>query len=587
MRKKSRVMCTDLRAARWAALALCFTSATFPVNGRTANAVAPSSVVPGEYLIRRAPGQSTEALVSSLKGKWGTDVEVVDEIAARRLVQVRVPALTLGPSPELAAKLTSTAGSAATLQAVDSIEPVIRYHLADAPTDVTRAQLAMSEVMKRIKLSVSPIKPLTISSSAVIVAVIDSGVFSGHEVFKGLILPGTDVTKPSAHSTADPVTLPTGAIEYHGTATAGLIAEVIRGGTLSGPPVGNIKILPIRATSADETVDSGSAIKAIDYAISQGASVINCSWGNGPDSKELRQALADAGAANITVVTSAGNGRAASSVDPPVGYDIDAEPFFPASYQLPNMVSVAALGVSTALAGFSNWGLKTVLLAAPGDSIMAPVPDRDDPSQPMRSGYLAQSGTSLSAPLVAAAVAIYRAGHPLQKPAEIVARVGRSASQQVELAHRVSSGGVLSVEDLLAQAGTPIVAANQEAPTVGAAETPFAPVTQSMLESFASFQGVPADAPTLKGRDNNGSHVSTPNVVDFLVRFDPGSEPATVLADLPATQGTVRSVDPVRPDLYSVKVDAPAGSKSVELGLRSITGVKSVEKSGAYELLDH
>ena len=80
------------------------------------------------------------------------------------------------------------------------------------------------------------------------------------------------------------------------------------------------------------------------------------SLGGSEQSDYLQQAIADAERAHITVVVTAGNGRSVSVLAPPVGYDIDSQPFYPASYKLPNLLAVAALGVSTDLASFSNWG---------------------------------------------------------------------------------------------------------------------------------------------------------------------------------------------------------------------------------------
>jgi hypothetical protein len=288
-----------------------------------------------------------------------------------------------------------------------------------------------------------------------------------------------------------------------------MIAAMIRGGSIDGPPRANIKILPIRATLAGDTsIETLDAIKAIDYAMTRGVTIINASWGKNGESAELRRAFMDADAADIIVVTAAGNGRRIHGEDPSgpaAGYDIDANPFYPASWSLDKLVAVAALGPGDSLAVFSNWGQRSVQLAAPGENIAVPTPLTDEAGRGVHSGYQAQSGTSISAAIAAGSIALFAAANPTMDHRSIVSRVIRTATPHASLSSVVASGGVLSVDDLF-----------HHAP---AAESAPRPVTTSVVSSAKSLPAgrlawlvkgpppagpIPSRAPKLRGFDAQG-----------------------------------------------------------------------------------
>jgi subtilisin family serine protease len=113
-------------------------------------------------------------------------------------------------------------------------------------------------------------------------------------------------------------------------------------------------------------------IEAIEYAIAmkaRGVNVvaINASYGSedGSQADMMRDVIAEAGSAGIVFVASAGND----------GYNIDLTPQYPASYDAPNIITVAAGDNLDNLATFSNYGLTSVDLTAPGDSIFSTVPE--------------------------------------------------------------------------------------------------------------------------------------------------------------------------------------------------------------------
>jgi len=103
------------------------------------------------------------------------------------------------------------------------------------------------------------------------------------------------------------------------------------------------------------------AIEAIDYARRNGAKVINASFASPEYSTAFREALLRARSAGIIFVAAAGNDTSNN----------DVTPTYPASYDLDNLVTVAATTRNDVLAGLSNFGVKSVHLAAPGEGIFS------------------------------------------------------------------------------------------------------------------------------------------------------------------------------------------------------------------------
>jgi subtilisin family serine protease len=142
----------------------------------------------------------------------------------------------------------------------------------------------------------------------------------------------------------------------HGTHVAGIIAA--RGG--NGKGIAGVarkaRIMPVRFMNGFDTGTVADAIAAIEYALTNGARIVNCSWGSSGYSSALYHLMAEADA---LFVCAAGN-----NAD-----DTDRHEFFPAGYGLDNLISVAASDPMDELAWFSNYGPTSVHLAAPGERI--------------------------------------------------------------------------------------------------------------------------------------------------------------------------------------------------------------------------
>ena len=179
----------------------------------------------------------------------------------------------------------------------------------------------------------------------------------------------------------------------HGTHVSGTIAAVTNNSVGVAGTAWKARIMALKFLNASGSGSTDGAIRAIEYGIKMGATIMSNSCGGGGFSQALRDAIAAANAKGILFVAAAGNANT----------DTDATPFYPSGYDVPNVISVMATDQSDAKAGFSNFGLKTVDLAAPGVAILSTVKG---------GGYASFNGTSMATPHVSGAAALLKAQDP-------------------------------------------------------------------------------------------------------------------------------------------------------------------------------
>lgn len=213
----------------------------------------------------------------------------------------------------------------------------------------------------------------------------------------------------------------------HGTHCAGIIgAEGGNGIGIAGVNW-NVKIMPLKFMDAEGIGTTKDAIEAINYVIDRkragvNVRIISASWGSTAKSRALEDVIRKAGEEGILFVAAAGN---ASS-------DNDQNPHYPASYKLGNVISVAALNRYDELAAFSNYGAKSVHIAAPGEEIL---------STWLKNGFEEKKGTSMAAPFVAGVAALVLAQNPKIPVDDLRARLLKSVDPVLSLKGKVSSGG--------------------------------------------------------------------------------------------------------------------------------------------------
>ncbi|MDQ3235140.1 MAG: S8 family serine peptidase, partial [Pseudobdellovibrionaceae bacterium] len=182
----------------------------------------------------------------------------------------------------------------------------------------------------------------------------------------------------------------------HGTHVAGTIGG--RGNNSRGVVGVNwqVSMVPIKVFSGTGESSADVLIKGIDYATALGVVATNNSWGGGAFSDAMVAAIERANTKGILFIAASGNN----------GSNNDAVAHYPSSYDLPNIIAVAATDRKDALASFSNYGVKSVHVAAPGNDIWSTVPN---------GSYGLKSGTSMATPHVTGLVALLKARYPQLK----------------------------------------------------------------------------------------------------------------------------------------------------------------------------
>ena len=192
------------------------------------------------------------------------------------------------------------------------------------------------------------------------------------------------------------------------------------------------KIMPLKFMNNFGRGTIANAIRAIEYAVANGAKVSNHSWGGTGFSTALSNAIAAANRAGHLVVAAAGNS----------GNNSDNLPIYPAAYNLPNIISVAATDQNDRLATFSNFGARSVDLGAPGVDIVSTI---------RNSNYASFSGTSMATPYVTGAAALLLAQNSALTAAQLKAAIMNSVDPIAALNGRSVSGGRLNITQALAQ----------------------------------------------------------------------------------------------------------------------------------------
>ena len=223
----------------------------------------------------------------------------------------------------------------------------------------------------------------------------------------------------------------------HGTHCAGIIGA--EGNNDEGIAGINwkVQVMPLKFLGKGGFGSVKDAIESINYAIDRKRNgvnirVISASWGSTQYSKALEDAIRAAGEAGILFVAAAGNNST----------DNDKRPHYPSNYDLPNVISVAALDRNDQLASFSNFGIKTVHIAAPGREIV---------STWLGDDYREASGTSMATPYVSGTAALILANEPDMSVEKLRERLLKSVDKIDSLNGKIENGGRLNAAKALGE----------------------------------------------------------------------------------------------------------------------------------------
>ncbi|MEK6705981.1 MAG: S8 family serine peptidase [Bdellovibrionota bacterium] len=211
----------------------------------------------------------------------------------------------------------------------------------------------------------------------------------------------------------------------HGTHVSGTIGAVGNDGVGIVGVNWEASLIPVKFLSADGGGTLQGAVESINYARLMKANIMSNSWGGGGFSDIMKQAIEATRDAGIVFVAAAGN----------ESNNNDRSPVYPATYDVENIVSVAATDNQDKIASFSNFGSKTVHVAAPGVRIYSSIRD---------GKYDFFSGTSMATPHVSGVIALMLAENQDLTYKDVKERLTRTSRPVRGLKNRVMSKGIVN-----------------------------------------------------------------------------------------------------------------------------------------------
>ncbi len=316
--------------------------------------------------------------------------------------------------------------------AVDYAEPNYLYEASLIPSDTYYGEQWYLD-----KIQAPKSWDIARDASDIVIAVIDSGVQINHPDLKDNIwvnedeIPNNNIDDDRngfiddvngwdfVNNTAspEPKFKPdfTEAGILHGTIVSGIAAAI--GNNKSGVSgiAWKAKIMPLKVLDDAGEGNTGNVVKSIDYAIANGADIINLSFVGFGFSYSLEASIKRAYDAGLIIAAAAGNEQGEGS-----GYSLDDTPMYPACHDGKNgenmVIGVAATDTLDQKAIFSSHGFKCVDIAAPGTSIFSTLvysPKHNTPDKVFDKYYGGYwSGTSMATPMVSAAAALIRSANP-------------------------------------------------------------------------------------------------------------------------------------------------------------------------------
>lgn len=239
----------------------------------------------------------------------------------------------------------------------------------------------------------------------------------------------------------------------HGTHVAGLAASAVTG---IAPKA---KILPVKVMGPLGSGDFASIVGGIYYAADRGVDFINMSLGvdgfalsqeeRASISKLFKDAADYARKSGTVLVSAAGNGDQLTGV----GFDIDKSPVYPASVAAPNMVAVSAVDSYGTLTSYSNFGVNTVAVAAPGGTSKKPLAGAYYVHT--KRAYVGLAGTSMATPVAVGALALIKSSVAGMKSEQAVRLLSATGTLKAQLNGKVKSGAEIDVMSAVQKAKTP------------------------------------------------------------------------------------------------------------------------------------
>jgi subtilisin family serine protease len=426
-----------LATAKWTLIAGSVWTASFAQAGKEIEKQI--EAVPGEYVVKIRPQVKllsySKEQISQTLGAY-----IKSQIPNQNIVVIKRPVFELQGGVISALKSHPW---------VEIAEPNFIYHINKLPNDPMMdklwgmqnlGQLDSSKTAGVAGVDVNAEKAwdLTTGSRDVLVAVIDTGINYNHPDLKDNAwvneaeangLAGVDDDKNGViddihgynaiDDSGDPMD-----DHGHGSHCSGTIGASGNDGKGIVGVAWNVRIMGAKFLDRNGSGTLEAAIKAIDYATKMGARIMSNSWGGGGRSETLAQAIQRANEANALFIAAAGN----------ESNNNDASPSYPATYDIPNVLAVAAINNRGIIAPFSNFGKKTVHVGAPGVNVF---------SSTLESKYDSWSGTSMATPHVSGVAALLASYEPTLTNIQMKQRLIATAKPLASLKNRTVSKGMV------------------------------------------------------------------------------------------------------------------------------------------------
>ncbi|MFZ4714171.1 MAG: S8 family peptidase [Bacteriovoracaceae bacterium] len=292
----------------------------------------------------------------------------------------------------------------------------------------------------------------THADSVTIVAVVDTGVDYNHEDLKNVMwrnekeIPGNNIDDDKngyvddyygintlqrdgeGRATGNPMDT-----HYHGSHVAGTIAAEQNNGKGIAGIASKVRIMAIHTVPNDGDETDLDVAESYIYAAKMGAKIINCSFGKSVNEggQIVSEAIDFIGKNYGTLVVAAAGNETTN---------IDITPKYPAAYTNNNLLVIAATTNKGGLASFSNWGLKSVDVAAPGSNIYSVKPG---------NGYQSLSGTSMATPTTVGVLAEILSHYPNLTAEQLKEHLMKTVTKVSAFGPKMQSGGRIDLNNAL------------------------------------------------------------------------------------------------------------------------------------------
>ena len=404
----------------------------------------------------------------------------------------------------------------------------------------------------------------TTGSNTVVVGVVDTGVTYDHPDLAANMWHNPDSTSPDVYghdfvnNDSDP--RDDQSPIYHGTHVAGTIGAVGNNGVGIAGVNWNVKIMALKVLGANGSGSWSGILAAITWAVAQKTSgvpirVLNMSLGGGGLSQAFAGPITAAENAGIMIIAAAGNS----------GSNNDVSPSYPASFTNNNVISVAATDVNGAMASFSNYGVSSVDIAAPGVNILST----------SASGYQQLSGTSMATPHVAGLAALLLSVSPSLTVTQFRSALFDSGTALSSLSGRIATGKLINAPRALAAARTSGYIVRGRVTLNGAAQAATITGGGVLGNTSADSQGYYQ----YTGLASGAAYTVTPSAT--CMTFSPASATGTISTDVIADFAATRRQFTLTGSVVDAD-DAPLSGVDVTVTTSSVQHVTS--SSGSFSV---